>query len=35
MQETLEAGLAELFGGSTGERREPVTVAGTAGRGVR
>jgi hypothetical protein len=31
MQETLEAGLAELFGGPTGERREPVTVAGRAG----
>jgi uncharacterized protein len=32
MQETLEAGLTELFGGSTGERREPATVvAGGAG----
>ena len=35
MQETLEAGLTELFGGSTGERRAPATVvaggAGTAG----
>ena len=27
MQETLEAGLAELFGGSTEERREPARVA--------
>ena len=32
MQETLEAGLTELFGGSTGERRTPATVvAGGAG----
>ncbi len=27
MQETLEAGLTEMFGGSSGERREPATVA--------
>jgi uncharacterized membrane protein (UPF0182 family) len=33
MQETLEAGLAELFGGSTGERREPATVV-TGGAGA-
>ena len=32
MQETLEAGLAELFGGSSGPRREPATaVAGGVG----
>ncbi len=32
MQETLEAGLTEMFGGATGERREPATaVAGGAG----
>jgi uncharacterized membrane protein (UPF0182 family) len=31
MQETLEAGLTELFGGSTGERREPAALAGGAG----
>jgi uncharacterized membrane protein (UPF0182 family) len=31
MQETLEAGLTELFGGSTGDRREPAAVAGGAG----
>ena len=32
MQETLDAGLTELFGGSTGERRTPATVvAGGAG----
>ena len=32
MEETLEAGLTELFGGSTGERREPATaVAGGPG----
>ena len=27
MQETLEAGLTEMFGGSSGERLEPATVA--------
>jgi len=35
MQETLEAGLTELFGGSTGKAREPVKVApGGAGTAV-
>jgi hypothetical protein len=35
MQETLEAGLTELFGGSTGPRREPATAVAAGAAAAR
>jgi len=34
MQETLEAGLSELFGGSSGPRSETVVAGGAGGAGA-